>query len=293
VIVQAAVSAAEPAPESASGAAAAPSVPGKAAAQGEDRVATGLAREDGCRIINVLPRAPSQSVQLELDRPSVSAYPDFGLWVYRSPRCYLAVRCGGVGQNGNGGHAHNDQLAFVFGLDGRSLIVDRGTAFYTPAPEQRNLFRSTVMHNTLTLDGHEQNPWASGAPGLFTLHDHAHAHPVTVTDTEFIGEHRGFGVTTSRRLEFRMDRVLAVDTCEHPGAKTVSFHLAPGIDARHIGGDTVEIVLQDRGICWLNGDGFWAIEDCPHSSAYGVVQPARTCRLRSAETEIAWAINWG
>ena len=238
-------------------------------------------------------RTASRSVQLELDRPTLSAYPDFGLWVYRSPRCYLAVRCGGVGQNGNGGHAHNDQLAFVFALDGRSLIVDRGTYLYTPAPEQRNLFRSTTMHNTLAVDGKEQNPWPPGVPGLFTMVDCARARAVTVGDTEFGGEHRGFGAVTSRRLEFRPDRVLGTDTCELPQSKTVSFHLAPGIEARQVCGDTLELILEDRGICWLTGDGEWAVEDCSHSPAYGILQQAKTCRLRSRETEIGWTINWG
>jgi len=38
------------------------------------------------------------------------AYPDFGIYIFRSKRLYLALRCGSIGQNGNGGHAHNDQL---------------------------------------------------------------------------------------------------------------------------------------------------------------------------------------
>ncbi len=39
------------------------------------------------------------------------AYPDFGIYVFRSRRLFLAVRCGAIGQRGRGGHAHNDQLA--------------------------------------------------------------------------------------------------------------------------------------------------------------------------------------
>ncbi|RKZ84103.1 MAG: heparinase, partial [Candidatus Parabeggiatoa sp. nov. 1] len=56
-----------------------------------------------------------------------TAYPDFGLYLYRDERVYLAIRCGSNGQNGNGGHAHNDQLSFELAIDGITLISDPGT----------------------------------------------------------------------------------------------------------------------------------------------------------------------
>jgi hypothetical protein len=75
-----------------------------------------------------------------------AAYPDFGLYVYRSDRLFLAIRCGPVGQNGFGGHAHNDQLSIELSMDGEPWIRDPGTYVYTALPERRNAYRSASAH---------------------------------------------------------------------------------------------------------------------------------------------------
>ncbi|MDE3047274.1 MAG: heparinase II/III-family protein, partial [Verrucomicrobiota bacterium] len=76
-------------------------------------------------------------------------YTDFGLSIHRRGPWYLAMRCGSIGQKGNGGHAHHDQLSFELAVRGVSMIIDPGTYVYTPWPEERRRFRSTSMHNTL------------------------------------------------------------------------------------------------------------------------------------------------
>ena len=57
-------------------------------------------------------------------------YPDFGLWLFRSPRLFVAVRCGPLGQNGRGGHSHNDQLTVEINIDGVDRVADPGTYLY-------------------------------------------------------------------------------------------------------------------------------------------------------------------
>ena len=74
------------------------------------------------------------------------AYPDFGVFVLRSDRRFLAIRCGPVGQNGFGGHAHNDQLAIELQVDGEDWLRDPGSYVYTPLPERRNIYRSARAH---------------------------------------------------------------------------------------------------------------------------------------------------
>lgn len=103
------------------------------------------------------------------------AYPDFGLYIFTSPRIYLAIRCGSIGQQGIGGHAHNDQLSFELHVDGVPLIIDPGTFLYSPNPTQRNLFRSTERHNTVFLPDVEQHRWEEGQRGIFCLKDKAAA----------------------------------------------------------------------------------------------------------------------
>jgi hypothetical protein len=83
------------------------------------------------------------------------AYPGFGLFILRSRRVYLAIRCGPVGQNGVGGHAHNDQLGIELAIDGVDRLRDPGTDVYTPLPERRNAYRSVRAHAIPTFDGPE------------------------------------------------------------------------------------------------------------------------------------------
>jgi hypothetical protein len=63
-----------------------------------------------------------------------------------------------VGQNGNGGHAHNDAGAYELHVDGHPVIVDPGTYAYTADPAARNAFRSTAAHATAQVAGEEINP---------------------------------------------------------------------------------------------------------------------------------------
>lgn len=86
---------------------------------------------------------------------ALAGYPDFGVYVIRSDRVYIAVRCGPVGRHGLGGHAHNDQLGIELSVDGEAWIRDPGTYLYTPLPEQRDAYRSAGAHYLPAVDGRE------------------------------------------------------------------------------------------------------------------------------------------
>ena len=101
------------------------------------------------------------------------AFPASGFYVLRGRRAHVVVRCGDIGQNGNGGHAHNDLLSFELS-HGVPLVVDSGTYAYTSDPEARNLFRSTPAHNTVVVAGAEINPITPSV--LFRLAQFAHPH---------------------------------------------------------------------------------------------------------------------
>ena len=122
---------------------------------------------------------------------------------------YMLISCGPNGQNGLGSHAHNDKLSFELCIGGEEVIVDPGTYVYTPYPEWRNLFRSTAYHNTVMVDGQEQNPIEEDA--LFRLPDLTRCRClVWETGPEkdiFVGEHYGYlridpPVVHRRKVEF-------------------------------------------------------------------------------------------
>jgi hypothetical protein len=130
---------------------------------------------------------------LHLSAVRTVAYPEFGIYIYRMPRFFLALRCGAIGQNGRGGHAHNDQLSAELYMNGKEVVRDPGSYLYTPLPERRNQFRATTAHFTPQVGGKEQNPWPPGGKGLFRLEDRARAECLYFAADGFVGRHHGFG----------------------------------------------------------------------------------------------------
>ncbi|HEY3375017.1 MAG TPA: alginate lyase family protein [Candidatus Aquicultor sp.] len=219
-------------------------------------------------------------------------YPDFGLYIYDSPRLHLVVRCGSNGQNGNGGHAHNDQLSIVLSVDGRPIFVDPGTYLYTPMPEKRNLFRSTAMHNTLSIEGKEQNRWNDGTAGLFSMYDQAKARTIEVSASRFIGEHYGFSALHRRTLEVGRTTISGIDECESGGKKQVSFHFAPEVAAKlSADGSTIELSVDKVNIKLAGKPGMWSIVESLYSPAYGWLQKTQVVRLSTDTDKISWRIE--
>ena len=117
--------------------------------------AAALARPDG---------APAQfndgsvdAPRLELPDPpdGLVVFPDSGFVVVREGGLWLAFRCGPASPPFLPAHAHADALSFQLWWQGRPVVVDPGTYTYEPGAE-RDWFRSTHAHSTLTVDGGDQ-----------------------------------------------------------------------------------------------------------------------------------------
>jgi hypothetical protein len=81
-----------------------------------------------------------------------------GWYVLRDGADWLAVTLGKTGTAGWGGHNHNDALSFEVGQGATRWLCDPASYLYGGSREQRNLFRSTAMHNTVRVNRAEQNP---------------------------------------------------------------------------------------------------------------------------------------
>jgi hypothetical protein len=136
--------------------------------------------------------------------PSIH-FKNSGICVIRERGNYCAISCGPNGQNGNGGHAHNDKLSFDLNISGRDIIVDPGTYVYTGNFRLRNLFRSTKYHNTVSVDDVEMNEFDIGR--LFQLPDNSNAKVHLFKETEsryeFMGKHSGYCSTRQPVLHTR------------------------------------------------------------------------------------------
>lgn len=80
-----------------------------------------------------------------------------GLFILRHEDHQMVIDAGDVGQQGVGGHAHNDTLSMTVHAYGSEFLVDPGSYLYTSNPEMRNQFRSTAYHSTLQVNGEEIN----------------------------------------------------------------------------------------------------------------------------------------
>jgi hypothetical protein len=144
------------------------------------------------RIVELV--APGADLRRDLRR---QAFPDFGLWIFRSDRLFLAVRCGPIGHGGRGAHAHNDQLSIELTIDGEDWIADPGSYLYTPSPRLRNAYRSVLAHFAPQEDRREPGRLDLG---MFWLGDEAQAECLAFDDTGFVGEHRGFSAAVRRTV---------------------------------------------------------------------------------------------
>lgn len=98
------------------------------------------------------------------DNPLCFAYPDFGLYIWRTDSVYMAVVCRNRMWRGMTGHRHNDQLAIELSVGMDNVFRDPGSYVYTPSPQKRNDYRSVHTHTAPWP--HDQEP-ASLSEGLF------------------------------------------------------------------------------------------------------------------------------
>ena len=177
----------------------------------------------------LVPDGPSLTTGLR-----IAAFPDFGLFVFRSDRLFLVVRCGPGGQSGSGGHSHNDQLGLEVEIDGQPWFRDPGTYLYTPMPEIRNAYRSARSH---LVPRHPTAEPGDLGVGLFVLPDRARSRCLWFGETGFGGVHFGYGLPTLREIhltETSVDVHDAVPT--QPGLEEDSAGEVPrACEARHSG----------------------------------------------------------
>jgi hypothetical protein len=174
-------------------------------------------------------------------REGLQHFPQAGLTVMRQGRDYLLVTNGIVGTNGFGNHKHNDLLGFEYHVDAVPLLVDPGSYVYTSDPAERNLFRSTRSHNTLSIDDVEQNELVPDQ--LFRLFEKAAPEHLEVAEQDdhlvYRGRHHGYARLSQPLVHervFTLSRtgglLTVVDVLSGEGTHRIRwhFHFAPGVE---------------------------------------------------------------
>ncbi len=221
-------------------------------------------------------------------------YPHAGLAVYRNHGTYLLISNGKVGTEGFGNHKHNDLLSFEYHVEGRPIFVDPGSYVYTSDPDARNLFRSTSYHNTLMVDGTDQNE--VNPEWLFRLIERAHPSHINFSETtecvEYVGSHTGYDVLpqpVSHERLFRLwksaDILMVQDKLSGNGCHALqwNFHLDPEVQIHQTEKNLYLFETSDLSF-WFGWHGeeqepTGRINQAWHSPSYGIKQPATSIEI--------------
>jgi len=148
------------------------------------------------------------------------------------------------------------------------------------------------MHNTLTLDGLEQNRWEEGpSEALFWMvSDRAAARIVARgRESELFAEHRAYGVPHRRQILLSENRLLVRDWCPAPEALLL-FHFHPLVTLRS---DSNGIAA--RLGTWLiecTSDSEHCITTAPYSHSYGVCCSAPVLVVQPRHTQTKIEFRW-
>jgi uncharacterized heparinase superfamily protein len=217
----------------------------------------------------------------------VKLFPQAGVAVARRADNYLAITNGIVGTEGFGNHKHNELLGFELHIAGAPVFVDTGSYVYTSDFDARNMFRSTAAHNTVMVDGVEQNE--VNPEWIFRMFEKADPKHLAFEhegdNVLYRGAHSGYArldnpVAHERGFRFNTaNGVLQIeDILQGTGAHKLQwfFHAAPGVDIA-LDGPGKAFITTAAGRVRLSHDPRLsaAIEDSWVSPSYGAKRASK------------------
>ncbi len=172
------------------------------------------------------------------------AFPDGGLYVLADSEPYPQVLVVDAGPQGMGraGHGHADALSLRLAMDGRRWLVDSGSGVYISNDlAERNAFRGTGAHNTLSVDGLDQAVPAGPFSWTHIPATQTEKWIAGKTFTYFVGSHNGYtrlqDPVIHRRHILRVAggvclvRDIALGRAEHE--LEIRWHFAPDLVIRN------------------------------------------------------------
>ena len=234
--------------------------------------------------------AMASPTTLQSNSPSedVTVFSRSGLALARSGEAEILFLAIPNGIFGKGSHTHNDKLSFILRLHGEEVLCDSGTGCYTRDPELRNKFRATAAHNTVVVDGAEQNAFDAGSTGLFWIGTDAEVTPMNQWrdrgEVHLQASHSGYkrlGVMHTRTIRMARGAPAAIVE-DHLGGTgkhhfELNFQLAPGwtvASLEKLGSEIrVRIVATEELVMVVRGPGELHVEQTAShvSMTYGCI----------------------
>lgn len=208
-----------------------------------------------------------------------SEFSDGGYYLLQNENIYCLIKAGELSVKGAGGHSHNDQLAFELNVLGEDFIVDTGTGVYTADKNIRNLFRSTIMHNTVAINEIEQNNFNEN--NLFSMPEQTFSKCLKFSDNEFEGEHYGYlkkvDVIHNRKIILKENSLTIFDKLENKNG-IISLNLALGVNIQE---KENEIILEknNKKIILKLENNNYKIVDSFVSPKYGEIKKSKRIEI--------------
>jgi Heparinase II/III-like protein/Heparinase II/III N-terminus len=183
----------------------------------------------------------------------ISLLRESGLAVLRAGDASVVFSAMPNGLGGKGSHTHCDKLSFVLRLGVNEVFCDSGSRCYTRSADRRNLDRSTQAHNTLVIDGADQNRIPSDPQMLFQCGNEAAVSDITITEGDEISaraSHEGYarlGIGHQRTVQLSEQWLLLTDEVSGAAQHALALRFVLGPEWRAssevTSGDSVSCVI--------------------------------------------------
>lgn len=209
------------------------------------------------------------------------AFEDGGYYLLQSKRIYCLIRCGELSLRGQGGHSHNDQLSIELNVDGKDFFIDTGTGVYTANKNIRNLFRSTKMHNTVSITGIEQNDFDKDK--LFEMKEESFGKCLDFSEKAFKGIHYGYktkiGSTHIREVVLDNESLNLIDLLDN-NIGTINFNLDSTVKITKLGENNIVLRRDDTTLQILIDDNStYEIKHSEFSKKYGKIEKTKKIEI--------------
>ncbi len=128
--------------------------------RGEWKASAGSLAEPSIWLLGANAPAKFESLQQVCKERRDAIFPHGGYYFFRGQsnedRSELIFDTGSLGLWPNAAHGHADALSILIRLNGKLILTDPGTGAYFGDEHERNYFRSTAAHNTITVDDLDQ-----------------------------------------------------------------------------------------------------------------------------------------
>lgn len=192
-----------------------------------------------------------------------------------------------------GTHTHADGLSFELSVGKQDFIIDSGSYVYTASAVDRNKFRSTSKHNTLTIDGQDQVELLD--TNLFSVKGFNEVEKMEIKENEeeiYVSGTKKWKLPSdlsashTRKIKLKSEteiEVLDEIRCDSEHNFVWHFYLAPEISPEIIANDTVVLGGPNNSVlnvCFSSSKNFLVeIVDCEISPSYGVLISSKSIRI--------------